>query len=171
MAGAGHKRDPVSELFDAAARRLLERAHERRGQWVSTRLGPPSPRHVALFATLGINVLAADELPGGAARTRWARGFVRAVHFQRKWFTARGGAFRDERRMVPFGEGALEVEVGRWLPATGAIPAGRVIRARIRPGGQAALGAVRRKADSARIYDDRGSPAGRWSDPARRDWE
>lgn len=170
MAGYGHSRDPVSEIFDAAARRLVERAYQRRGQWVQTRLGPPAPRWLAYFASLGINVLGRDEMPGGAARTRWARGFVRACFYQRKWYAARGGGFRDDKRMVPYSDGALEVEVGRWLPASGAIPAGRVIRAMIGPGGQAALKAAQRKPDSARIYDSQGRPAGRWSDPAMRDW-
>jgi hypothetical protein len=38
------------------------------------------------------------------------------------------------------------------------------------PGGQAARRVVDRLPDSRRIYDDDGAPAGRFADPADRDW-
>lgn len=166
------QRDPVSELFDGGARKLLARAYAAPGSWQSTRLAPPGPRHIAHLAGLGINPLAPDNPsaeggpdPGTSARSRWARGFVRAVYYQHRWYSGTGGAgWRAARRTVPRHAGALEVTVGR---RTGL---GQEVRARLRPGGARALAAVQRLGEAKRIYDSAGSPAGRWSDPARRDW-
>jgi hypothetical protein len=169
-------RDPVSVLFDAGARSLLTRAYAARGTWVSTRLADPSPRHLAQLALLGINPLGPDgaTAAGGRgldARTRWARGFVRALYYQHRWYApGTGDRWRQARRTVPGGRGALEVQVGPRLRVRGVLPGGREVRVRVHPGGQAARRAAARLPDSRRIYDDQWAPGERWSDPALRDW-
>jgi hypothetical protein len=175
-----YKRDPLSELFDPAARRLLERAYASPGQWAGTRLADPSPRHLAWCAGRGINPFGPDDASvigtkggtkgGTNARTRWARGFVRALYYQHKWWSGSGTAWRTAKRSVARETGALEVQVGRAVQAYGVFPAGRSVRIRLLRGGQAADRAVRRLADGDRIYADDGSPAGRWSDPELRGW-
>ena len=161
------KRDPVSIAFDSQAARLLERAYAQRGEWVSVRLVDPSVRQRTRFVRLGINVDGPDPVPAGGlnARTRWARGMVRSLHYQHK----------HGRR-----SGALEIEVGRHIPASpqfnparpqdGGLPPSRQFRVRIRRGGQVALRAVQRLPDSRRIYDDEGQPAGRHADWSWRDY-
>jgi len=176
----GHARDPVSELFDAGARRLLARAYASPGTWVGTRLADPGPRHRAFLASRGINPDGPDPvnaLPGSGVKaySRWARGFVRALYFQHRWFSGNpGGGFRSTRRTVARDASALEVQVGRHLPGgpqagTVLVP-GRAIRVRVRRGGQQAMNAVKRLPDSRRIYADDGTPAARWADPALRDY-
>ena len=161
------ERDPVSVLWDRAAAQLLDRARGARGGWQGTRIADPNERQRAALAALGINPdgpdrpsVAAGRARGGNgldARTRWARGFVRAVNYA-----------NDPRQGGP--GLALELEVGVHKPPLGVIPAGRAVRLRVRRGGSAAQSAVRRKGDAARIFDDGGEPAGRWSDPGLRDW-
>lgn len=170
-------RDPVSELFDAGARRLLVRAYANPGQWVGTRIADPTPRHTAALARQGINPMAADNASatGGRglnARTRWARGFVRALYYQHRWYSTGGtaGGWRRSRRSVPRAAGALEVEVGRAVRAMGIIPSGRAVRVRIVKGGETKRRAVQAMPDRDRIYSDTGTPGARWSDPAARDW-
>src|SRR5215469_6661767 len=97
-------RDPVSELFDDGARAFLGRAYAGPGAWHPTRLQDPEPRHVRAFASAGIDVAGPDDAsvpgrPGLHARSRWARGFVRAVYHQHKWHSGRGpGDWRAGRR-------------------------------------------------------------------------
>jgi hypothetical protein len=161
----GRTRDPVSELFDRGARVLLTRAYARPGQWAGTRVAAPSPRQVAYFASMGINVLGRDQW----GRDRWAAGFIRAVYYQHKWFYSQG-ALRTSKRMAANDARAIRYELGRRMPVLGVIPAGRAVRIMVQPGGQAAMRAVKRLPDSRRIWDDTGEPAARWADPALRDW-
>lgn len=173
------QRDPVSALFDVGARRLLARAYDKPGEWVTTRLQDPDPVQVAWGLTLGI-LLPGRDAPSAAggrggglnARTRWARSFVRCLYYQHKWYSTIGSdRWRAERRAVPRAAGALEIEVGaRRLPARGVIPAGREISVRLMGGGKSARRAVHGLADDDRIFADNGEPAGRWSDPQLRDW-
>lgn len=170
-------RDPVSELLDRGARSLLVRAYSvRAGTWVMTRLADPSPEHVRWAERRGLEPLMGPDRPSTAsglhvqAHTRWGRAFMRSLWYQHKWYgdkQLRG--FRDERRMVPYSL-PLQVEWGRRMPAVGVIPAGRAIRIRIATGGKTALRVVQAKPDDARIYANDGSTAGRWADPAGRDW-
>jgi hypothetical protein len=169
------ERDPVSELMDGGARALLSRAYARPGRWAETRLADPGPRHLAVLAVRGINPFGPDDVSarGGRgldARSRWARGFVRALYYQHQWYSEPGGQWRTARRLVPRRAGALQVEVGRKVPTAGIIPAGRIVRIRLLPGGEAARRAVRRLPDSRRIYTDRGDQAARSADIANRDW-
>ena len=161
------KRDPVSVAFDPAASRLLERAYARRGEWISVRLTDPTIRQRTRFLAEGIDVGGPDPVPGGGvnARTRWGRGMVRSLYYLQK----HGGK-----------SGALEIEVGRHIPASpqfdpahpeaGGFPPSRQLRLRIRRGGQVALRAVQRLPDAKRIYDDDGQPAGRYAEWSWRDW-
>jgi len=170
-----YDRDPVSELLDGGARRLLERAYANPGRWVSTRLADPDPGHIAYFAALGIDVTGPDNAPVRShrslnAHTRWARGFVRAIYYQHLWYSQIGGrGWRAQRRTVERRAGALKVDVGRHMPELGVIPAGRIVRAILYPGGQAA----QRAADRApgRIFTAAGEPDGAAAaDATRRDW-
>ena len=157
------ERDPVSVLFDTGARRLLERAYANRGHWQGTRIASPPPELAGrLLAVYGIAWDGPDNAPTASgrrqnARSRWGRGFVRCCYYLNK---------RE------FGNGPLEVEVGRALPVRGVIPAGRAVRVKVRGGGKAAAKRMaQRKPLSARIWaDDEGTPGARWSDPAGRDW-
>ncbi len=139
-------------MWDRAALSMLRRAVSARGRWAGTVLRDPTPeQRQVLMDVWGIDPLGRDNAGAGQARTRWARAFVRAVHYH---------AGRP-----------VQVEIGRHKPAVGRIPAGRAVRVRTRIRGDAAMRAVRRLPDSARIYDDAGDPAGRWADPADRDWQ
>lgn len=166
------KRDPVSEWFDAGARDLLARAYAHPGAWAATRLANPEPRHLARAAAMGIGLLGKDDVPAGGlnARTRWARGFVRALYYQHKWFSDGETGFRDQKRTEPRHSSALEVEVGRAVRKLGVIPAGRAVRIRVQAGGRAANRAARAEPRSKRIYTDDRKAGARWADPARRDW-
>lgn len=151
-----YQRDPVSVLWDRGAASLLKRALDARGAWVSTRITDPTERQAAIFLAAGIDVLGRDNASTKSGRhanyrTRWCRGFARAFYRQK-------------------GSRSVELEVGAHKAATGVIPAGRAVRARVRPGGAAARRAVQRKAEADRIYDDDGMAAGRWADPDGRDW-
>lgn len=155
----------MSVLFDTGARTLLRRAYARPGQWVGTRIAAPTPRHIAHFATSGINVLGTDQW----GRDRWAAGFIRAVYYQHKWFYA-AGELGTERRMVANNSRGIRYELGRRLPVLGVIPAGRAVRIFSAPGGDAAMKAVKKMPSSKRIYEDDGSAGARWADPTMRDW-
>lgn len=174
-----YERDPVSVLFDAAARQLLARAYERPGEWVSTRLADPGPRHLAWCAAHGVNPYGPDNssAAGGRSRrtdakTRWARGFVRALWYQHRWYSGGAGVqgWRTGRRVVARSSSALEIEVGRAFVAAGVVPAGRTVRIRVRAGARAARAAVRRMPEQDRIFRGDGEPGARASEAELRDW-
>lgn len=149
-----YRRDPVSVLFDAGAARLLARAYAAQNQWVGTRLANPSASQVAHFSALGIDVTGPDGKSGQGilnARTRWARGFVRALNYQHK---------RSAKSYL-----GLQVEVGRALPggqqAGTALVPGRRVQIKVTRGGRSH---VQRK--GGLVYTE---GRGR-SDPAARDW-
>ena len=168
-------RDPVSELFDAGARRLLERAYARPGFWAETRLVPPTARQVRWAAGLGIDVNGPDDVSarGGRginAHSRWARGFVRALYYQHRWYSGGGASWRADRRTAPRRSGALRVDVGRQAAALGVIPAGRLIRVQLDTGGMSKQRAVAQLPESEQYVTNDGQRGARWSDPALRDW-
>lgn len=169
-------RDPVSALFDKGARDLLDRAYGKPGFWAETRLVPPTARQVRWAAGLGINVNGPDDVSarGGRginARSRWARGFVRALYHQHRWYSGPGpGQWRPERRTVPRRSGALRVEVGRQAARLGVIPAGRIIRVQLDTGGMSKERAVAAMPASEQYVTNDGERGARWSDPALRDW-
>ena len=130
-------RDPVSELWDAGARRLLAEAYASPGHWASTVLAPPTRRQLAYCLALGIDPEGADDVPSGRAKTRWARGFVRSAYWLHRWHYREGEGIRmATRRQSPAESRALIVEVGR------ATARGRAVRLRVMPGGRAAYRAV-----------------------------
>ena len=161
------QRDPVSILFDDPAVALLRRAVAAKGAWQGTRVADPSDRQRAMLLAIGINPNHRDipSAVGGRAikgrgvnaKTRWVRGFVRAVYYA-----------NEHERAGP--RRALQIEVGRWKPAGVRVPSGYAVRLRVRAGGTAALHAVQGKPDEARIWLESGEHGGRWSDPGLRDW-
>lgn len=165
-------RDPVSEQFDAAAARLIRRAHSRPGQWTGTYLAPPSPGWLAWGRRHSVNLLGPDDAGRGQARTRWCRAFIRSVYYLHKWhYTAHGGLDLSQRNETPSHDRPITFEVGGVRLGPGGRIMGRHVRIRMHPGGEAeARAAVRELPDSRRIFDDSGAPAGAWSDPGRRDW-
>jgi hypothetical protein len=189
MVGHGSTRDPVSELFDASARRLLARAYASPGTWQQVWLPDPSVRQRSRMTSLyGIGDLTGpDPLPKGGgvdARTRWGRGFVRSVYFQHKWYSGgRGGEWRTDRRTSPRNTGGLRIEVGRHVPGSpqfnpadpraGGFPPRRRVRVQLAAGGKAKAAAVARLSDKDRIYTPTGQPAGRHGGLGNkyRDWE
>ena len=154
-----YQRDPVSELFDAGARRLLSRAYARPGKWAGTLLANPAPRHLAWAARHRINLLGPDTAPGGRARSRWGRGFTRALYYQHKWWSSADG-WRDEKRTTARQSGALIVEVGARKPG------GRAVRVMLAPGGQAKARAVA-SMDASRRWAHNGAAH---AEPAQRDY-
>lgn len=174
-------RDPVSELFDATARRLLARVYRLpKGAWAGVRVAPPPARTAAWAAGMGIDLSGPDNASAEGshydARTRWLRAFLRSLHYQHKWYSdARGGGLRDEKRTTPASTGALQIEVGGWLAPVMrdgriTVAGGHAVRARLRYGGKTARRVVQSMPDSKRIWTDEGHPAGRFSNPALRDW-
>jgi hypothetical protein len=163
--------DPVSVQFEAASARLLTRAHNLRGQWVGTYVRNPSPAWMVWGARNGVSLLGRDNAGGGQARTRWCRGFIRAAYRQYEWYyyETRGLDLSD-RRLVKNRSRALQFQVGTVRIDPRGLVLGRAVRIRLLPGGSAAMKAVKALPDSRRIYDDEGDPAGRWADPAVRDW-
>jgi hypothetical protein len=168
----GFTRDPVSELLDSGARALLDRAYARPGKWHSTRLQDPAPEHVAYFARLGINVLGPDDAARKVdAHTRWARGFMRSIYYQHRWFSELGGrGWRSQQRTTERTSGAIQIDIGRHLPELGVIPAGRVVSVILHPGGQAARRAVERIPEPGRIFTSAGELGGAATSGARRGW-
>jgi hypothetical protein len=146
--------DPVSVAWERDAGRFLARVYAGKGDWVTHLIFDPPPAHVKAWARHGIDVTAADPVPRRLAKTRWIRGYVRALYRLNK----------EGRRR------ALEFQVGRRRPPAGALGWRTPVRMRTRPGGRAAAKAVAAKPLSQRIYGEDGQPGALWADPARRDW-
>ena len=161
MAGSGATRDPVSELWDRAAGTILARVYQQRtGSWYATRIADPSAAHILYFLRVwDIDVTGPDRASTVSGRhvnyrTRWNRGFTRAVYYANK-----AGPGRP-----------LEIQVGSPKAAGGGLPAGWAVRIRVRRGGSAAMRAVGRKRDIDRIWLDDGEAGGKFSLIGKRDW-
>lgn len=172
MAGYGqYQRDPVAVQFDGAARKLLARAHANPGKWAGTYLANPDAAWDRWARRNRIRLLGADPVPGELARTRWARGFVRALYYQHQWYYYAGrGVEPGDRHVVPERATALRVQVGTVKITSRGVVRGRLVRAMIVPGGREAIRAVRAMPARKRIYDPSGEPGERWANPANRDW-
>jgi hypothetical protein len=157
------RRDPVSELMDKGAAKLLERAYARPGVWVGTRLASPSPRHVRWAAAIGIDLRGRDTAPGGQAKDRWTRAFIRAVYYQHKWFYREGQGLGTGKRVAANQSKALQYEAGVVAGP------GRAVRIRIMQGGGAAQKAAEAMPRSKKIFVN-GEVGPRWSDPSLRDY-
>jgi hypothetical protein len=178
---AATRRDPVSEQFDGAAARLLRRAYEvPRGNWTGTYVRNPSAEWMLWGARNSISLLGPDNAPGGQARTRWCRAFIRSAFYLHRWYYYPTGEKPEpgrpagvlalaNRRNSPWGR-PLQYEVGTVRTLPGGIVVGRAVKLRTQQGGQAAQAAARRLPDSQRIYLQDGSPGGRFSSIAGRDW-
>jgi hypothetical protein len=138
--------DPMSEWFEAGARRLLEQAMGSGGGWAGTRLADPTPaQRRQIRGMYGVDPLGPDMVAGGRARTNWGRAFTRALYrVNRKEFYNRPG---------------LQVEVGVKVPAGGGRPSGRAVRIRYRAGGAAARDAAVAKMGEGRRYTGGGKQA------------
>jgi hypothetical protein len=170
------QRDPVSVLFDAAARAHLAAAYAEPGRWIARPLLPPTGEHRLWALGLGINLDAADPAKAavGTSMNRWDAAFQRAVYWLHRWYWDGGQGFRDERRNQPAPARAVQVSVAARARRFQLGPRSfyaRPARVRVLTGGRRALAHVQQLADAARIYDDAGEPAGKWGDPATRDWE
>ncbi len=146
-----YQRDPVSELFDRGAARLLARAYERPGYWAGTRVKPPDARHVAFALRRGINVFRPDP----AAGDRWTRGFIRSVYHLNTWYVW-GGQLQGRRRRMYKNPSGLRYEVGTYRQ-------GWPVRIMVVTGGSSGYGRV----PASRSYTR--SEAAR-STPEDRDW-
>jgi hypothetical protein len=164
------QRDPVSVQFDAASARLLRRAYERKGEWAGTYVRNPSLEWTAWGLRNGINLLGPDNAPGGQARTRWARAFVRSAFYQHRHYYYPGrGLDLSDRRASPWGR-PLQYQVGTVRLTPAGLVVGRAVRVRTQSGGAAAQRAAAELPDSRRIYTAEGEPGGRFSSIAGRDW-
>jgi len=159
-------------MFDAGARRLLRRAYARPGQWVGTRIANPSPAHLRWARAHGIDLYGRDLAPGGEARNRWMRGFIRSVYYQQKWYYREGQGLGDEKRLEANRSKALRYQVGTVrLERVGGeiVNRGRAVRIIILAGGSEASRAAERTARSRKIFVD-GAPGPRWAGNNYRDW-
>jgi hypothetical protein len=185
MANGLFTRDPVSEAFDSAARRLLDRAYASRGQWIAVWLPDPTIRQRTRYLGQGINVDGPDPLPAGGgvnARSRWARGFVRAVYYQHRNYSPMRAETGWKQRRSPRSSGGLRVEVGRHVaaspqfdpshPERGGFPARRRVRVQLAAGGKAKDAAVARTAFKDRTWVGDHEPGGRYAgaEMGYRDW-
>jgi hypothetical protein len=147
--------DPVSLLWSTLTiNKLLNRARQARGEWVRTRVANPNARTMFRLIAMGYQWADRDPAPGGKAKDRWTRSFIRVLERERK---ARGMT--------------IEWDAGRRLPALGVIPAGREFALRTRPGGVTAIRMKARKPPGTQIHRvSDGQPGARWGDPKDRDW-
>jgi len=170
----GAERDPLSELLDGAARKILERAYAQRGQWVTARLADPNLKQIAYGRERGIDATGPDNpsVAGGRglnARSRWGRAFVRAVYWNHRNWYGTGNRLSNQYRNVYRTRGPLRVEVGRHVAAgTGRHAVGsRAVRVQLARGGEA-LERAERRAPRSHWWPDGGPRA---SQRDLRDWE
>jgi len=160
-------RDPLSELFDPAARRLLERAYANRGQWTGVYIALPSVSQRAYAASLGIWDLRYRDRWG---EPRWVRAFKRSAYWNLRYYGRSGHVDFSVRRAAagassPFAA-AMIWETGRLVLKSGWPQRRYAVRVKITDGGRPAVRAV----------ESGGSESPRWVDTPRqstladRDW-
>lgn len=181
--------DPLRDAFTAGARVLLDRAYANPYRWQATRLADPGPAALRRLAALDIDWQGPDNSsaaggrararPGLNARDRWTRSFIRCLYEQHRWWAAdpahRKAGWLDERRTADLPSWNLEIDVGRRVvggrQAGTLLRPGRAVRIRIRRSRP-----IRQREVTSpipygqRVFVDE-SPAGRWSDASRRDWQ
>src|SRR3984957_8504373 len=150
-------RDPLSEWFDPAARRLIERAYANRGQWTGVYLAPPTPLQRAHAARMGFYDLGERDRWG---EQRWGRAFKRSVYYQLKKHGWHDGPRWTETRASGWPGVSLQWETGRRGLKSG----GPARRWGIRGEGGAG-GAARAKPGA-----EKWAGTARQSTPADRDW-
>lgn len=135
------RRDPISEWFDRAARRLIRRAYARRGEWVGVYLPPPTPLERAYAAREGVYSLYERDRWG---EVRWVRAYKRAVYYQLRKHGFADGPHWDRELVADWPPVSLEWQTGRRVMRSG-WPARRwAIRVRLHNYGQAAAAATPR---------------------------
>ena len=93
------------------------------------------------------------------------------MYYNHEWYYyATRGLDLPDRRLTKNRSQALQFEVGTVRIDPRGLVIGRAVRIRLLKGGTQAMRAVDKLPDSKRIYNDEGNPAGRWADPAARDW-
>lgn len=136
-------RDPLSEWFDGAARKLITRAYKRRGEWVGVYLAPPTLDQRARAAMLGIYDLYERDRWG---EVRWVRAFKRAVYYQLKQHGWSDAPRWDQERVSEWPAVALEWETGKRVTRRNWLDRRWAIRVRLHDGGPAARRAAQAKA-------------------------
>lgn len=160
------RRDPVSEWFDPAARRLLERAYKNQGEWTGQYLAPPSPRALARLALYGVNPYARDRW----GEVRWVRAYKRAVYYQLKKHGTASGMNYGQVRASPWPARSLEWQTGARVMREGWPSRRWAIRVRVHPTGAAASRAAREKVKGSQRWIVNGRVTDRQSTPADRDY-
>jgi hypothetical protein len=140
-------RDPLSEWFDGAARNLISRAYDNRGQWTGVYLASPTPVQRAHAALLGVYDLNERDRWG---ERRWVRAYKRSVYYQLKRHGFADAPRWEQTRVSVWPAVALEWETGQLIRKQGWPVRRRAIRVRLHDGGKAARRAVDRFPDSRR---------------------
>lgn len=161
-------RDPLSEWFDAAARRLLERAYAHRGQWTGIYLAPPSIAHQISAAALGFLDLWERDRWG---EIRWVRAFKRSVFWNHKTYGYSSDFRAGQPRAADHAGTSLEWQTGQRVYKAGWPSRRWAIRVRVHPGGTAAHQAAAAIPASRRWVDPAGRATSRQSTAADHDWE
>lgn len=159
---AGVRRDPLSEWFDTAARRLIRRAYANRGQWVGVYLAPPTVLQRAYAARLGIYDLYERDRWG---EQRWVRAYKRSVYYNLKKHGFSDAPRWDQTRVSAWPAVALEWQTGKRVILKGWPTRRWAIRVRLHDGGSAARRAAERKPASEQWVG-----TGRQSTIDDRDW-
>ena len=155
-------RDPLSEWFDPAARRLIERAYANRGQWTGVYLAPPTPLQRAHASRMGFYDLAERDRWG---EQRWVRAFKRSVYYQLKKHGWHDAPRWTETRASGWPGVSLQWETGQRVLKRGWPSRRWAIRVKVDAGGSAAARAAR-----AKPAGEQWVGAARQSTPADRDW-
>jgi len=170
----GAERDPISELLDEPARKLLEKAYAQPGQWVTGRLADPTTRQITWGRERGIDVTGPDNpsVAGGRgldARSRWGRAFVRALYWNHRNWYGTGNQLSNQHGNVYRTRGPLRAEIGRHTSAgTGRHATGsRAVRVQLARGGET-LERAERRAPRSHWWPNGGPRASRRE---LRDWE
>ena len=161
-------RDPLSVLFDPAARRLLERAYANRGSWTGVFVAQPTVRQRAYAASLGIFDLRERDRWG---EPRWVRAFKRSTYWNLRYYGRSDRIDFSERRAAagynsPFAV-SLIWDTGQLILRKGWPSRRWAVRVMLEDGGSAARAAVER----GRSPEPRWVGTSRQSGLADRDWE
>jgi hypothetical protein len=165
-----YARDPISVEFDAAALKLLRRAHANLGGWAGTYVKNPSLEWQAWALANGWpRLLGPDPVPSGDARTAWCRSLVRSCYYNNKKFMYLDGLRLDDPKPTGGHDWrqayALDFEVGTVRIAQGGLTViGRAFRIKLHKQGGAKTAA--KKLDPSKRWLDASGHAG----PAHSGW-
>lgn len=143
--------------FDPAARRLVTRAYEVKGQWAGVYVGPPTPAQLAELAALGINPFGRDRW----GEQRWIRGFKRSCFWLVNHYGGVAG-LHDEPLVGAWSGTWVSPVRGQWetgqlVYRSGWATRRRAVRFRIHAGGSATSRIGKQDAPKGKRWiDDRG---------------